>query len=73
MSKTRKRLVQEGEYVAEVEITLIDEEGGWSPYVSLEDAYKLDDAREALRSGDLDAAAKIGQVFKLTPVAVNHA
>jgi hypothetical protein len=72
MNRIRKRLVQEGEYVAEVEITLINEEGGWSPYLSLEDAYRLDDAREALGSGDLEAAAKIGRVFKLTPVAANH-
>ncbi len=72
MSKVRKRLVQEGEYMVEVEITLIEEEGGWSPYVSLEDAYKLDDVREALRSGDIEAASKIGKVFKLTPVAVGH-
>jgi sirohydrochlorin ferrochelatase len=72
MSKIRKRLVQEGEYVAEVEITLIEEEGGWSPYVSLEDAYKLDDAREALRSGDIESASKIGQIYKLTPIASGH-
>ncbi len=69
MNRTRTRLVQEGELVAEVEVTLIDEEGGWGPYVSLDDAYKLDDARAALQKGDLEAAAQFGRVFKLTPVA----
>ena len=70
MSRTRKRLVQEGELVAEVEVTLIDEEGGWGPYVSLDDAYKIDDARAALQKGDVEAAARFGRVFKLMPVAV---
>jgi hypothetical protein len=37
------KLVHEGQYVAEVEVKLIDTDEGWSPYLSLEDAYKLDD------------------------------
>ena len=43
------RLVREGEFVAEVAVELIDTEAGWTPYLSLEDAYKLDDVRAALR------------------------
>lgn len=39
----------EGSYVAEVEVEILDEEGGWSPYLSVEDAGRLDDVREALR------------------------
>jgi hypothetical protein len=41
---------------------------GWSPYLSLEDAYKLDDVRTALRRGDLKAATRLARVFSLTPV-----
>jgi hypothetical protein len=70
---TRRRqtkLVREGEYVAEVEIELIDAGEGWSPYLSLEDAQKLDGVREALRRGDLTAASKLSHVFRLTPVTV---
>jgi hypothetical protein len=62
------KLVREGEYVAEVEVELIDTGEGWSPYVSLEDAQKLDAVREALRQGDLTAASKLSHVFHLTPV-----
>jgi hypothetical protein len=40
----------------------------WSPYLSLEDAYKLDDVRDALRRGDLEEAMKRARVFTLTPV-----
>lgn len=64
------KLVQEGGYVAEVDVELIDSEAGWSPYLSLSDARKLDEVREALRRGDLKRASKVARVFKLTPVAV---
>ena len=66
----RTKLVREGDYVAEVEVELIDSDEGWSPYLSLEDAYKLDDVREALRKGDLDAAMRFARVFTLTPVTL---
>jgi hypothetical protein len=66
--RRQTKLVREGEYIAEVEIELLDTEGGWSPYLSLEEAHKLDAVREALRRGDLTAASKLAQVFHLTPV-----
>ena len=67
---TRKqvKLVQEGEYVAEVEVPLVDSEQGWAPYLSLEDVRRLDAVRQALRAGDLAAARKDARVFRLTPV-----
>jgi hypothetical protein len=70
--KKRKhtKLVHEGKYVAEVDIELIDMPEGWSPYLTLEDAYKLDDLREALRKGDLDSASRFARLYTLTPVAV---
>jgi len=41
---TRKhtKFVHEGNYAAEVEIEIIDSEDGWTPYISLDDALKLD-------------------------------
>ena len=63
------KLVREGNYVAEVEMELIESGTGWSPYLSLEDAYKLDDVRDALRRGDLEHAGRLAQVFTLTPIA----
>jgi hypothetical protein len=64
------KLVHEGNYVAEVDIDLIDTDEGWSPYLSLDDAQKLDNVREALRRGDVKAASRLARVFVLTPVAV---
>jgi hypothetical protein len=63
------KLIHEGKYVAEVEIEIIDTEGGWSPYISLEDALKLDDLREALKSGDIKTAKKLAKIFVISPVA----
>lgn len=68
--RSHTKLVREGKYVAEVDVEFIDTGEGWSPYVSLEDAYKLDDVREALRSGDIKSAARLARVFTLIPVAM---
>ena len=67
-TRHRTKLVHEGEYVAEVEVELIETDEEWSPYLSLEDAQKLDDIRAALRRGDLKTAGKLARVFTLTPV-----
>lgn len=69
-TRSSKRLVREGDLVAEVEVQLLEGEGGWAPYLSLDDAYKLDDVREALRLGDITRAAQLAaRVYRLTPVA----
>lgn len=70
MARKRIKLIHEGKYVAEVEVELIDDKDGWSPYLSLEDAYKLDDVREALRKEDLVTATRQAKVYSLTPVAI---
>ena len=68
--RRRIKLVREGCQVAEVDVELLEKPEGWSPYLSFEDAYRLDDVREALRRGDLETAARYSRVFSLTPVAV---
>ena len=67
--KHQTKFVHEGEYVAEVEVQLIESAEGWAPYLSLEDAQKLDEEREALRRGDLTTASELARVFRLTPVS----
>ena len=69
-TKHRTKLVHEGNYVAEIDVELIEQNTGWSPYLSLDDAYKIDDVREALRRDDLQSATCLARVFELTPVAV---
>jgi len=68
-ARTIYKLIHEGRYAVEIPVDLVDDDGGWAPYVSPQDAMKLDEARLALRAGDLAAAAKLGKVFELLPVA----
>jgi hypothetical protein len=69
MSKKTIKLIHEGKYAAEVPVELIEDETGWSPYLSLDDATKLDTVRKALQQGDVATAAKYGRVFELLPVS----
>jgi hypothetical protein len=70
MNKRRQtKLIREGAYAAEVEVELIEAEGGWAPYLSLDDAHKLDEVREALRRGDVRTASRLARVFSLTPLS----
>ncbi len=66
----RTKLVHEGRYLAEVDVELLVTNDEWSAYLSIEDAYKLDNVREALKRDAVATAARLGRVFALTPVAV---
>jgi hypothetical protein len=64
----RTKLIHEGRYAAEIPVDLIEDESGWSPYLSVEDALKLDAVRDALRRGDVAVAARHGRIFELVPL-----
>ena len=68
-NRKHTKLLHEGKYVAEVEIEIIDNENAWSPYMSLDDAFKLDTVRELLRENNITEAKKYGKVYILKPVA----
>jgi hypothetical protein len=68
-ARLTQRLVREGDLVAEVDVVLEDGADGWAPYLSVADASKLDDVRDALRAGDVKAAARLAnRVYRLTPL-----
>ena len=67
--RRKTKYVHEGQFVAEVEVAIIEDDTAWSPYLSVADATRLDEVREALRNGNLKAAASLGRVFRLEPVA----
>ena len=69
-TRRRTKFVHEGEFVAAVDVDWIESETGWSPYLSIDDAQKLDTVREALRRGDLKKASQLGPIYQLTPIAV---
>lgn len=71
MNKRKKtKYIHEGKFVAEVDVELIVTDDEWAPYLSLQDAYKLDDVRDALRRGDLQSASKMARVFTMQPIAI---
>jgi hypothetical protein len=71
MSRKRiSKLVHVDEYIAEVDVELIYDNDDWSPYLSADDAIKLDDVREALKRKDFETATKLARVFKLSPLAM---
>lgn len=71
MNKRKKtKYIHEGRFVAEVDVELMVTDDEWAPYLSLADAYKLDDVRDALRRGDLKRASNIARVFTMQPVAI---
>jgi hypothetical protein len=72
MKKTKYLHV--GEYVAAVDVELLEAEptDDWGPYLTLEDAYVLDDVRSLLKAGDISGASKKARVFTLTPVATSR-
>ena len=63
------KFVHAGGYAAKVDVVLLEEDHEWAPYLSLDDAMKLDAVRAALKAGDLAAAAKLARVYELKPVA----
>jgi hypothetical protein len=69
MTRRSIKLVHEGDYAAEIDVDLIEDETGWSPYLSPQDATKLDKVRRALRSKDLKTAATLARIYRLEPVA----
>lgn len=61
--------MHEGAFAAEVNVELVESDGGWTPYLSVDDAYKLDDVRDALRAGDIERASRLAtRIYRLTPV-----
>ena len=67
-TRRRTKFVHEGQYAAAVEVDWIDSATGWPPYLSLDDAQKLDEVRDALRRRDLKRAGELGRVYQLTPL-----
>ena len=69
MKKPRTELIHVGKYAAEVSIEIIEDEGDWAPYVSFEDAKKIEAVRLALEDGDVGRAARLARVFELLPIS----
>ena len=69
MSRKVTRFVHAGRYAAEVPIELIPDDDAWGPYLSMEDALKLERVQAALERQDIGAASREARVFELLPVS----
>ena len=69
MTKTVTKRVRVGNFLAEVKVELIPDDGAWGPYLSADDAMKLDRVRQALKRGDIAAASQDAQVFEVLPLS----
>jgi len=56
-------------YAAEVEVDLLYNEDEWSPYLSVQDATKLDEVRQALQRDEIQKAAHLASIYHLTPIS----
>ena len=68
MNATITKRLRHGNLMAEVKVTSIPDDGAWGPYLSLDDASKLDRVNRALKSGDVEAASKDATVFAVSEV-----
>jgi hypothetical protein len=67
--RKRTKYIHEGKYVADVNVELIEADDEWAPYLSVQDAERLDEVRDLLKARDLNAASRLAQVFELKPIA----
>ena len=69
-TQKKVKYIHEGNFVAEVEVNIILDDNQWAPYLSLDDAYMLDDIRDALRKKDFQSIPKNVKVYKMHPIAI---
>ena len=69
MTQSRKFMIREGRYAAEVAVRYEEGDTPWGRTMVTEDVFKTDRVRLALRGGDVAAAAKEAKVFELLPLA----
>jgi hypothetical protein len=67
-TQKRTKLVREGRCLAEVDVELLINADEWSPYLSVADAYTLDDVWPALKAGDTATAAQCGTLTRTPPL-----
>ena len=70
MSTANFEIVRTGRFYAEVPVSEIPDNGAWGPYLSLDDAQKIERVRIALQTGKIREAAQEAQVYELKLLAL---
>ena len=69
MIDTVTKRLRHGNLMAEITVKLAPDDGAWGPYLSLEDAEKIERMDEALKAGDIVAAAKDAKIYEVMAMA----
>lgn len=69
MARIATKFVHVGKYAAVVDVVRIPDDDAWGPYLSVDDALKIEAVEKALKTGDIAGASKLARVFELKPVA----
>lgn len=72
MSRAGTELVHVGKYAAEVDVMFLDEDQPLGPFLSVEDAQKVEAVQKALEQGELKAAARLARVYELVHLALER-
>ena len=70
MSTANFEIVRAGRFYAEVPVSEIPDNRAWGPYLSLDDALKIERVRIALETGKIREAAREAQVYELKPLVL---
>lgn len=68
----KTKYIHIGQYVAAVDVELLETDVGWSPYISLESARKMDEIRKALKNNDFTKAGQMANIYKMSPLFPPH-
>jgi len=68
--KKKTKFIHTDRYVAEVDVELEDVNQDWAPYLSVEDARKLDYVKECLENNNLKPISDIARIFEKKPVEI---
>ena len=69
MNQKTIQYIHSGKFAAAVDVDRIDDDGAWGPYLSVEDALKVERVRLALDRGDIAAASREARVFEMLPIS----
>ena len=69
MIDTVTKRLRHGNLMAEVLVKLAPDDGAWGPYLSIDDAEKIERVDEALKAGDVAAAAKDAKIYEVMAMA----
>jgi len=67
---TKTKRIYVGDVMAEIDVVMIDEPHAWGPHIDPSELDRIDELRQALKSGDLKVASTEAKLYSVKPLAV---